>query len=398
MTKRISFFVFLIVCATVCLGCLSLPVRYAKAQDDVAENIDLLLREFVSSFPSRQPFSEGEKAAATFIGEKFEQIGLKKIGNYYIHQFNYGDALTQNVLATTDNGAEKYVVIGAHYDNVGINGADGTSDNGGGVATLLALAKKLKTASLNFDVIFAAFGAEEAGLVGSEYFLYETAEKFTDNILCYINLDSIICGDKLYLYSGETKSALSEFTLDKSKTAGGKTINAVPTHFAATKLRTDGLNPYYAAYFSTDALTFQKAGIPFLSFFAGNLDDFYGYAESFDAAKRVMHTSNDKLTYIESKYGDAYKKNMASVFDCVYAALTDTEFVSLAKSTVLPANSTIKKLIPVGATVVLLVITALLCVAYHRELRKKAILDESGVKSFKIFSQSNSDEIFTFLN
>src|SRR5690606_36266600 len=91
-----------------------------------------------------------------------------------------------NLLGFLDNGAPYTIVIGAHYDHLGLgmqggskdpepagkihNGAD---DNASGVAGLLELARYFsennQTEPYNF--LFIAFAAEELGLLGSRYFV-----------------------------------------------------------------------------------------------------------------------------------------------------------------------------------------------------------------------------------
>ena len=89
---------------------------------------------------------------------------------------------SQNVIGYLDagNSGQKngYIVIGAHYDHVGTRMVHdslqifrGADDNASGVAGVLEIAEKLRTAKkLKYNVIFAAFGAEEMGLIGSQYF------------------------------------------------------------------------------------------------------------------------------------------------------------------------------------------------------------------------------------
>jgi Zn-dependent M28 family amino/carboxypeptidase len=90
----------------------------------------------------------------------------------------------QNVIGYIDNGAPQTIVLGAHYDHLGL-GEDGNSmspdaknqihngadDNASGTAALIELARLLKASknkSNNF--LFIAFSAEELGLNGSKYF------------------------------------------------------------------------------------------------------------------------------------------------------------------------------------------------------------------------------------
>ncbi len=69
-----------------------------------------------------------------------------------------------------------YLVITAHYDHLGRMGKEtyfpGANDNASGVGMLLYLAHELSLKpDTNFNYVFIAFGGEEAGLVGSHYFV-----------------------------------------------------------------------------------------------------------------------------------------------------------------------------------------------------------------------------------
>ena len=111
-----------------------------------------------------------------------------------------GRKTTTNVLGllpgTDPDLAGEYVIVGAHYDHVGVspkgsvcNGAD---DNASGTAGVLEIAEALATAEIppRRSVIFAAWGAEEKGLVGSRAFLSKELVP-TEKIIAYINLDMI---------------------------------------------------------------------------------------------------------------------------------------------------------------------------------------------------------------
>ena len=79
--------------------------------------------------------------------------------------------LTQNVIAETKGGDENQVVmLGAHLDSV--PEGPGINDNGSGTAGLLEYAVTLANlnAPVKNKVRFAWWAAEEAGLVGSEYY------------------------------------------------------------------------------------------------------------------------------------------------------------------------------------------------------------------------------------
>ena len=110
--------------------------------------------------------------------------------------------MSQNVvgyLETADSENENgYIVIGAHYDHVGTKKIDdsveifnGADDNASGVAGILEIAEKLQAGEkLKYNVIFAAFGAEEMGLLGSREFCNNPPVPL-EKIMLMVNLDMI---------------------------------------------------------------------------------------------------------------------------------------------------------------------------------------------------------------
>ena len=111
---------------------------------------------------------------------------------------------------------DEYVLIAAHYDHLGRAGDTiyhGADDNASGVAGLLAVAKALATGANRprRSVLFAAFDAEEQGLVGAETFARKPPRTL-QQLVAMINLDMIGRG-KL---------------LDRKSMALGKRIAGVP--------------------------------------------------------------------------------------------------------------------------------------------------------------------------
>jgi hypothetical protein len=69
---------------------------------------------------------------------------------------------------------DRYIVITAHYDHVGMNGGqiyNGADDNASGVATMLEVAARLQAARPEHSVIFVGFDGEERGLLGAKHFV-----------------------------------------------------------------------------------------------------------------------------------------------------------------------------------------------------------------------------------
>ncbi len=104
--------------------------------------------------------------------------------------------LVRNVLGIIPGqDATKNVIIGAHYDHLGTNNGNifnGADDNASGAAGLLALAKVWMDSGVKpaCNLIFAAWSAEEKGLLGSQYFVQEMKINPKD-IKLYINMDMI---------------------------------------------------------------------------------------------------------------------------------------------------------------------------------------------------------------
>ena len=106
---------------------------------------------------------------------------------------------TQNVVGflqgTDPKLRDEVIVIGAHYDHVGMkNGRifNGADDNASGTAGLLEIAEAFSEMSIRprRSILFAAFSAEELGLLGSKFYV-ENPVKPLKKTVAMINLDMI---------------------------------------------------------------------------------------------------------------------------------------------------------------------------------------------------------------
>jgi len=100
----------------------------------------------------------------------------------------------KNVIATlpgTDPTSNQIYVVGAHYDSKSSdpNNAPGATDDGGGVAIVLELARIMSEYRFKHTVKFALWNYEEGGSIGSSDFV-EKALQHNMNISLYINYDS----------------------------------------------------------------------------------------------------------------------------------------------------------------------------------------------------------------
>jgi Zn-dependent M28 family amino/carboxypeptidase len=97
---------------------------------------------------------------------------------------------TFNVLAETSSGNDNNVVmVGGHLDSVAAG--PGINDNGSGSAAILEVAEQMKKVKPNNTVRFAWWGAEESGLVGSDFYVTNLSQADRDKIALYLNFDMV---------------------------------------------------------------------------------------------------------------------------------------------------------------------------------------------------------------
>jgi Zn-dependent M28 family amino/carboxypeptidase len=188
-------------------------------------------------------------------------------------------ALTSNVLGRLAGRSSETLVVGAHYDHLGRGGSGsldpgaegavhhGADDNASGTAALLELARALAARSelLERSVVFAAFGAEELGLLGSLHFV-EHPPLPLEQVVAMLNLDMVGRLDSrgLVVQGRDTSPAWAEL-LEAAN--GGPQLRL--------RLMRGGSGP-------SDHAPFFHAGIPVLFFFTGMHADYHRPSDTSD--------------------------------------------------------------------------------------------------------------------
>ncbi len=187
--------------------------------------------------------------------------------------------ITQNIIGVIPAKVEtdKYILISAHYDHLGkMDEAyfPGANDNASGVSMIMDLARHyaINENNLEYNLMFIAFGAEEAGLLGSEYFVKNSPIPLSD-IRFVLNLDlmgngeggiTVVNGkvfEKEMALLDSLNSANNYLTLIKKR---GKAANSDHYHFSergvpAFFIYTQGGQPWYHdVYDLPDQLTLSK--------------------------------------------------------------------------------------------------------------------------------------------
>jgi aminopeptidase Y len=117
-------------------------------------------------------------------------------------------ATSSNVLAETPGGNPNNVVmVGAHLDSV--SAGPGINDNGSGSAAVLEVAEQLYRVNTKNKVRFALWGAEEASLVGSTFYVGNLSEEDHAKIALYLNFDMIGSPNHVFfIYDGDDSDAV----------------------------------------------------------------------------------------------------------------------------------------------------------------------------------------------
>jgi Zn-dependent M28 family amino/carboxypeptidase len=229
--------------------------------------------------------SAGAGMARAFVLERFRQLGLAPAYDGFASPFRF-DRSGQpvegvNVVAKLDGTdpalAERWLVLSAHYDHLGVRGGqvfNGADDNASGVAALLAIAAALAERPLGRPVLFAAFDAEEPGQWGARSFVGAPPVPL-EQVAIAINLDMLGRGDGGALWAAGTHYR----PWLRAPLARAAERATVPLRFGHDV-------PGTAHDWTTDSdhAAFHAAGIPWVYF---GVEDHADYHRPTDDAERI---------------------------------------------------------------------------------------------------------------
>jgi len=185
--------------------------------------------------------------------------------------------------------AGEYVILGAHYDHLGIGGPEssvrgsygqihpGADDNASGVAAALEVAWRAEQASglAGRSLLVALFAGEELGLLGSAAMARDMPVP-VEQVHSMVNLDMIghLQEDRLIVGGSNSAEELAGL-IEAPATANGLK-----------------LDPDLSGLGGSDHLSFLRIGIPALFFTTGGFD---GYHSPADTADQVNYTGLAKI-------------------------------------------------------------------------------------------------------
>jgi len=156
----------------------------------------------------------GLERAGAYIRDAFKHAGLQvSFQNFAIPadapavlHTNLGGTPARNIVAVIPGASARrgeVVVVGAHYDHLGMGGFgaldpdstgrvhNGADDNASGTAALLEIGRILAHRKPARTVVLVAFSGEELGTLGSSYFVSHATPEPIDSLYAMLNMDMV---------------------------------------------------------------------------------------------------------------------------------------------------------------------------------------------------------------
>lgn len=228
----------------------------------------------------------------------FEPVPLNGIRMNVSMDADYREIMGKNVIAEIKGSDEQlndeYLVLTAHHDHLGITTPieadsinNGASDNAAGVSALLEMMESYKSiqSEIKRSVLAVVVGAEEVGLLGSQYWA-ENPTVEPGKVTANINLDGMnVYGQtKDIVVVGYGRSSLSDLLVEEAQKQG-RTVKP-------------DQHPERGYFYRSDHFNMAKVGIPAIfpnpgREFIGKPDNYLATIDSVSDAN--YHTVNDEI-------------------------------------------------------------------------------------------------------
>ncbi len=188
-------------------------------------------------------------------------------------------ATVHNIAGYLPGRTDEYIVIGAHYDHLGLGGSNslapdqtgtvhpGADDNASGTAGMLELARYFGSQPKHErGILFLAFTGEELGLLGSNFYTGHP-ELPLNKAVAMINLDMIgrMVDSKVHVSGTGTGTTLEQLLNEVSPKYDFKLVTAEK-----------------GGYGPSDHMSFTLKGVPVLFFFTALHKDYHRPSDTWD--------------------------------------------------------------------------------------------------------------------
>lgn len=283
------------------------------------------LRAFVRGAAADALLAGAPKGMAALLGEArrrsprgFELRAGLRLVRRSTHDDRLASANVAGLLAGSDPALkDEVVVMTAHFDHVGIGEPErgdriynGALDNAIGTAMLIEVARSLAAAPRRprRPILFLAIGAEEKGLIGSDYFAANPTVRET---IADINLDGAMpfYDFRDVIAFGAEQSQMGERL---AEAAGQLGLAVAPDPF-----------PEEGIFTRSDQYSFVRRGVPSLFLYMGftAMDGRnVGRALWDELGKKVVHRPGDDLSQpidyaVAAKFADVFRRMAIATAD-----------------------------------------------------------------------------------
>ena len=239
---------------------------------------------------------------------------------------SYREKNAKNVLATIEGNDpdlnDEYLVFTAHHDHLGVTQPvegdsinNGALDNAAGVSALLNMAKAYKQIQpdIKRSILFLVVGAEEVGLLGSQYWAQHPTVH-PGKVTANINLDGMNVYGKTrdVVVIGYGRNSVSDI-LEQEAEDRGRILKPDP-------------HPDRGYFYRSDHFSLAKVGIP--AIFPDRGTEFLGKPEGYKAVVDSLedanyHTVNDEIN--EYWDLDGMVQDVHLFFETGYVILNDDQ-------------------------------------------------------------------------
>ena len=217
---------------------LILSLTFAFVLPALAQHQDEMRRtvEYLASLElgGRYPATAGDTLASDYLAGALRKLRLKPVvkekkDKGFYQDFTFGkeaQMTSHNIIAVLPgkdrNLRNEFIVVGAHYDHLGLGGEGsgsrrpdtvavhpGADDNASGDAVVLQLARHFKKLRPARSLVFFFFGAEEQGIVGSKRFVEWMRQEDPRRINLPADIKGIVAMVNLDMVGRMRDSALS---------------------------------------------------------------------------------------------------------------------------------------------------------------------------------------------
>ena len=256
--------------------------------------------------------SAGLEQAAEHIATAFKQFGLRPAGDNgsYYQQFSADDEngnrkTLKNVVAVIPGRhsqlSSENLVLGAHYDHLGLGWPDvrednkgkihhGADDNASGVAVMLELARIMGRSQPDRNILFVAFSGEEAGRLGSKHYAKHATNYPVSKSIGMLNLDTVgrLFDKQLMVLGSDSATEWPHIFRGIGFVTGIQTV-----------MVSEPLD-------ASDQISFHEAGVPAVQLFSGPTLDYHRPGDTADKIDadglvKVAEVSKQVLDYLASR-------------------------------------------------------------------------------------------------